>query len=245
MSYKKFTVPVGTIMAWSGGYFLNGTNGTFTNVLGNSVANANSYLNPRGFYICDGSAVNNSNSPIFNGAGRFLPNLTDSRFLQGNTIAGGVGLNTSNTVTISSNNLPSHSHTFTTDPFSGTSNSVTVASNGHTHTRGSLRALVGIANGNVVRANTTDVASTGYGEYWRTNNPSEALLQRFILGGTNTMSRVNIDGTSDGNNGTSVVAGTTNIPSHSHSGTASASFSNTAIDIRPKYLDVFYVIKVI
>ena len=86
-------VPAGGIISWVPGYFADGSNGTYTGVLpsANTVAAANAYLNPLGWYVCDGSELNESDSQIFNGAGRYLPNLTDDRFLMGDTVAGGIG----------------------------------------------------------------------------------------------------------------------------------------------------------
>ena len=76
--------PVGTIVAWIHGYFGNGSNGSFTPV---------SISLPANWKLCDGSALNDPDSPIFNGAGRYLPNLTDDRFLMGDIAAnmGAVG----------------------------------------------------------------------------------------------------------------------------------------------------------
>jgi len=85
--------PVGTIIAWIGGYFTNGSNGGYTRVLGsaNTIAGANAYLNTYGWHVCSGAALNDANSPIYNGAGRYLPNLTDDRFIMGDTAAGATG----------------------------------------------------------------------------------------------------------------------------------------------------------
>lgn len=84
-------VPVGAVIPFIGGYFTNGSNAGYTNVLGNTVTNVNSLLNPTGWYVCNGAKINLANSPIFNGANRYLPNITDSRFIMGNTVAGGIG----------------------------------------------------------------------------------------------------------------------------------------------------------
>ena len=94
--------PVGTITGWVGGYFTNGTNGGYTRVLGsaNTVAGANAYLNPLGWYVCDGAALNDGDSPIWDAAGRYLPNLDDDRFLMGDTTAGTQG----------GSNLMAHTH---------------------------------------------------------------------------------------------------------------------------------------
>ena len=108
--------PRGLISAWSGGYFTDGSNGGYTNILGNTILDANTYLNPLGWWVCDGDEVNESDSPIFNGAGRHLPNLTGDRFLMGSTSAGVRG---------GSNALTDHTHT--------TSISATQAQHRHYH----------------------------------------------------------------------------------------------------------------
>jgi len=126
--------PVGSIVAYVPGYFTNGSNDGFTHqmVSENTVAAVNALLNSSGWYVCDGSALNDADSGIFNGVGRYLPNLTDDRFLMGDTVAGGIGGANSNDIshthttgnfTLTTSHIPSHSHT------------VTVNSGGaHTHT---------------------------------------------------------------------------------------------------------------
>jgi len=126
--------PVGSIIAYVPGYFTNGSNAGFTYrmVSANTVAAVNALLNPSGWYVCNGAALNDAGSGIFNGAGRYLPNLTDDRFFMGDTVAGGIGGANSNNIshthttgnfTLTTSHIPSHSHT------------VTVNSGGaHTHT---------------------------------------------------------------------------------------------------------------
>jgi len=46
--------PVGTIVAWQGGYYTAAANVGFTDVLGNTVANVNTYL-PSSWRVCDGT----------------------------------------------------------------------------------------------------------------------------------------------------------------------------------------------
>lgn len=118
------TIPVGAIIAFNGGYYTNWTNGGFTSVLGNTVANVNAAVSSSGYRVCDGSALNLPGSPIFNGSGRYLPNLTDSRFLMGSTTAGtAAGTNsashshklaastfTSGATTLTASQMPVHSH---------------------------------------------------------------------------------------------------------------------------------------
>jgi hypothetical protein len=126
--------PVGSIVAYVPGYFTNGSNAGFTHqmVSANTVVAVNALLNSSGWYVCDGAALNDADSGIFNGAGRYLPNLTDDRFFMGDTVAGGIGGANSNNIahthttgnfTLTTSHIPSHSHT------------VTVNSGGaHTHT---------------------------------------------------------------------------------------------------------------
>lgn len=84
---------IGTIVPWIGGYFTNGANASYTRALGtdNTVAAVNTYLNASGWYVCDGAAVNNAGSTIWVGASRYLPNLTDARFIMGSTAVGAIG----------------------------------------------------------------------------------------------------------------------------------------------------------
>ena len=116
--------PVGSIIAYVPGYFTNGSNGGFTYrmVSANTVAAVNALLNPSGWYVCNGAALNDAGSGIFNGAGRYLPNLTDDRFFMGDTVAGGIGGANSNNIahthttgnfTLTTSHIPSHSHTVT------------------------------------------------------------------------------------------------------------------------------------
>jgi hypothetical protein len=91
----KAMVPVGIVIPWIAGYFADGNNGSYTPV---SITLQSNYKE------CDGSALNDPDSPIFNGAGRYLPNLTDDRFLMGNTSAGAIG---------GDNAAMAHTHGFT------------------------------------------------------------------------------------------------------------------------------------
>jgi hypothetical protein len=90
---RKGAAPVGSIVAYSPGYFTDGSNGGYTRVLGsaNTVAAVNTLLNASFWYVCDGAALSLSGSPIWSAASRYLPNLTDDRFIQGDTAAGSIG----------------------------------------------------------------------------------------------------------------------------------------------------------
>lgn len=233
--------PVGTITPWIGGYFVNSSNSTFTNVLANTPAAVNSLLNSTGWYVCDGSALNDPSSPIFNAAGRYLPNLTDERFLQGNTTAGGVG---------GSNTLIDHTHTHSltvaahTHTFSGTS---AAQSNGHTH-----NATTGSGGGHFHRQNMVTgyrnsvVAQAGHyaaeGSY---TDAGRAMFQNETIlesagAHTHSVTTGDISATH-----THTYSGTTSGASaNSISGTVGTGSAATSTNVRPKYLNVFYIMKV-
>jgi len=112
-------MPVGSIVAFIGGYIAAG--GLFTNVIGDTAAVINALVNGDGWYVCNGAALNLAGSSIFNGTGRYLPNLADQRFLMGHNTAGIYGGTNSNShthstgnFTLTINEIPSHMHpTFT------------------------------------------------------------------------------------------------------------------------------------
>lgn len=99
-------VPVGGVIAWIPGYFGTTPNQGYASVLAvtDTVANANVYLSPKGWRVCDGTALNDATSPIWNAAGRYLPHIADSRFLQGSATVGG-------TSAAGANVLTDHNHT--------------------------------------------------------------------------------------------------------------------------------------
>jgi hypothetical protein len=113
--------PVGSVIPFIGGYFTNASNGGFSSVLGNTAGAVNTLLNNSGWYVCDGAALNLASSPIFNGGGRYLPNLTDNRFIMGSTAAGVVGgantmahTHTTGDFTLTDTYIPAHTHPMST-----------------------------------------------------------------------------------------------------------------------------------
>jgi hypothetical protein len=252
-------LPIGSVVAWQGGYYTNGSNAGFTNVLGNTVANANAYLNPLGVYVCDGAAVNDAASPIFNGAGRYLPNLTDSRFLMGSTTAGGIG----------GDNAMAHTHSVTSNVAVSTQPTFTVPA--HYHNTFSLTAAgqtLGTSNVSLASGATSDPGN---------HNHSVPDWAATYAGGTGT-TRLTSTGASTGTTfaggHTHTVSGTTNI-GHTHgsssvsgtvgnqggsngdgafaaSRTADVALTNNAVtsgaasntENRPLYLSAFYVMRI-
>jgi hypothetical protein len=150
--------PVGSIVPWLGGYFQNGSNGAFTNVLGNTEAACNSFVEPKGWKVCNGAETNIVGSPIFDGTGRYLPDLTDNRFIQGDTAGGSIG----------GDNSADHTHTVSHSHTGGPATLSTAQLAAHTHgyDKGQLLSLdCGLGTGaayfgpNVNMKNTTSAGS--------------------------------------------------------------------------------------
>lgn len=139
-------VPVGTIIAQIDGYFADGSNGTFTLA---SVSLTDNWK------VCDGSVLNDADSPIFNGAGRYLPNLADDRFLMGD-IAGNLGdIGGSNTT-------PNHTHT---DNFSEDSHVLLISEMPvHTHVQNQHRHSFTLYEDGIVGGGNAQKTTTPYGQ---------------------------------------------------------------------------------
>lgn len=113
------SIPVGSIIAWLGGSFADNANGTFSEATINgtamtSDANINGFLAGYGFLQCNGQLVNESGTP-FNT--RYVPKLTDDRFLEGGsyTGAGGDSVGGSggeSSVTLTTAQMPVHGHSY-------------------------------------------------------------------------------------------------------------------------------------
>ena len=224
-------IPIGGIVPVIGAFQLTSNSGTFTSA---SLPSSGS-ITDDGFQRCDGAVINNANS-VFNG--KYTPDITDSRFVQGSTSAGGLGgggNNGNNTHTISISNLPTHTHDI---------------SHSHSGTTGTVSA-------NHSHGGTTQNAGDhfhAYAPYGVSVTFNEGGAGNFRLPYTS--------------NGDGAVTFTDNRGSHAHgfgtgnesadhthsfSSTSSQSattsgnggFSNTAIDIRPKYINAVYLIRVI
>jgi hypothetical protein len=151
--------PVGSIVAYVPGYFSDALNGGFFLVGpgANTVPAINAYL-PDNWRVCDGSAFNDPESPIFNGPGRHLPNLDDNRFLRGTSSTGSAG--GSDTKTLNIPQLPSHNHIITvaddTAPHTHTG-TADLATAPHTHT-----ATSGLTDAPHSHPATTSTAAAGH-----------------------------------------------------------------------------------
>jgi hypothetical protein len=211
--------PIGSILPWVGGYFQNNENGSYQRVLGtgNSANAVNNYL-PSMWRVCNGAELNDPESPIFNEPGRFLPRLNDSRFLQGSTSVGGSG----------GDNSISHEHT--------------IAS--HTHNAGGLRAMLGttaFTGPMVLRESGTDLATLPGVE----SSYPMRFIRPQISSDIGVIRRSETGPTSDSFTGTTLgdnpnltrVEGTT-------SGSGTLNTSSASTENRPRYLSVFFIMRV-
>lgn len=94
--------PVGSIIAINQGYYTTNNNTLWKPI--NLGYRGGSNLTNGNWKFCDGSALNDPQSPIWVGANRYLPKLTDSRFLMGRSASSGDGAS-------SAGGSNSHSHT--------------------------------------------------------------------------------------------------------------------------------------
>jgi hypothetical protein len=201
-------IPIGGIIPYLPGYFTTGSNGGFFNV---------ALALPDELREANGALCFDIDSPLFNGTGRYLPNLTDNRFLSGSNAPGSVG--GQNSFQLTTANLPPHTHSITHDHgshlHSGWSGGMT-SGNPHSH---------GLNN---VLYNDGDP----YDGVWQ---PGAGTIYRTDAKGRNPEAS-NVD------HGHAIGIGGTNI---SYTGNSSdGAFSNSSIENRPLYLTCKYLIRI-
>ncbi len=243
--------PIGVIIPYMTGYFMSNQNDSFTQV---------ALSLPDNWKMCDGSECLDEDSPIFNTAGRYLPNLTDDRFLMGASDCGTIG--GQNHVILSEANLPAHihehSHTTPTHSHSVSISGTTGNEGSHTH---------------YYSGNSTTVSngshSHSYTDYFSSENSniSSSIVESNIGDGGDGISlrtRSNYTNSLGSHTHSFYWSGTTNAgSSHSHSfsasttsGTAAPSTDNTtfsdmsgvfqaaAIENRPQYLSCKFIMRI-
>jgi hypothetical protein len=219
--------PVGSIVSYLPGYFTNGANGGYAG-LGLTLSGR--------WKVCDGSACNDTESPIFNGNGRYLPNLTDNRFLMGSNTPGGIG--GQNSYTISTGNLPPHTHVITHDH------------GDHTHT-----GTTGTVSSN--HQHFLDITSSTNGSHQHDIIMSSGHSGSFAvaIGGDSTQQSGRVVASGNHNHATSGWTGgfsadhthdfTTKSTGISYTGSSeNGGFANSAIENRPLYLSCKYIIRI-
>lgn len=213
--------PVGSVVAYFPGYFTNGTNGGYTSeYLG--AAEINALINSSDWYLCDGTAVNVPGSPFYDGPGRYLPNITDSRFMMGHSIAGQIGGNNSSAHTHTLYHYHSISHTHNIS---------------HTHTTGSYTLT--LANVPVhyhsYTKSTTSQGATPSGTYYKYINATTANT-----GAAGSGTAHNHGPTSNSSASNSGGASTSNSGGASSHTSSAASFT----DNKPQFLSCHYIKRV-
>jgi hypothetical protein len=233
-------VPVGAIIAFKGGYFTNASNGGFTNVIGNDATTINTRINTSGWYVCNGAACNVTGSPVYEGTGRYLANLTDNRYIQGSSSAGAIG----------GNNTMEHYHGMQHDHdiyhLHAIPHTHTIV---HTHTTGSLTLTTAQIPSHTHGYNSTDgVASiyeSGdfYGHYGFTSSSAKSTT---AAGSGSSHNHGATGGSSAANSGSSSAANSAG-PSVVDSGVASTPNTGAATyaENRPRFLSCWYIEKVI
>lgn len=221
--------PVGSIIAYAPGYFSAAANGGSWNTVGpsaNTISAVNTYL-PANWRVCDGTALNDAGSPIFNGAGRYLPDLTGNRFIRGATSAGSSGGAAS--VTLTTNELPAH-----------------------THSAGSYATSIGLSGSAPSLSNNT-VASASHAHQLNTTSASKLVVQAVTAGGTNkavqttTIPGSDLSSVTDASSNQTVTisGGSYSLTgSNSVAGTSGSSGSGNSFSIVPLYLNAFYIMRV-
>lgn len=174
-----------------------------------------------GYALCNGQAFPSGSNPAFTGN---MPNLSDERFLQGSTSSGTTG--GANTVTLAITNLPAHdhvmSHTHTINHDHGSERFWTNGVGNHSH------AQYVLANEN------TGGPHNSRKDYIGDYNGMHAYYQCETGGGGAHDHYVDVNlsnfGGTSGSSSSSLTANTG---------------SGTAFDIRPKYFNVVYVMRVL
>ena len=186
---------------------------------------ASGVVDANGFMYCDGSVI-----PGGNAVSGSTPNLTDGRFLRGSTSSGTTG--GSATFTLTTGNLPSHTHTGTTvsnGAHAHTASSGTAGSHDHTGSADSAGAhthAVDQDNGTQTIPNNSSVnrrmsaSSTG-------SAGAHTHTLTIAAGGDHSHS-VTVDSGGD----------------HSHTFTTDATGSGTAVSHIPLYFNVVYLMRV-
>ena len=142
--------------------------------------------------MCNGAMVNVPKSAIFNGAGRYLPNFTDNRFIMGASAVGAVGgansvnhthtmdhTHTTGSHTLSVNEMPSHTHTSVGSQLAGTATYGHITGGSWTF-NGVTQAINATGGGNAHNhGSTTGISTSTSGSTTVDNRP--AFLSAFYL----------------------------------------------------------------
>lgn len=240
-------IPVGGIIA------LN------TNLTGVTAVTATTAADANGFVVCGSvtqpQVIVDPTSPM---NGQTIPNLNDSYFLMGATSSGTTG--GSNTTTLTTTQLPSHTHTID----HGHANTLGIsgaASSSHTHTIAhvhqvaysydtgggfyTVATLINRSNvtlsytssgvGGMVTDTVDDGQTGGTNVYARASTTTRAY---YSGGAIDDAGSASISGTPSASGG-SITGSITN-----HTGSSGSSGTGSAYDSRPKFYSVKYIMRI-
>lgn len=220
------TVPIGSIIAYLPGSFTATDNVGYINISQTLTSNWK-VCNGRVSGATDDTAtfLTDADSPIFNSAGRYLPNLTDSRFIMGYTLPTTgltmIGGNTNNEYTLTAANLSTHVHTINhthvwTSSYNGGSASDSTDLS-HAHSIYNWFAGAGLPAPGLINCNTTGIDwPTEYADITHTHSTATGLNRAAGYDGSN----VNVSA---------------NYPT---------SATTKAFSILPQYLKVIYIMRI-
>jgi len=202
-----------------------------------------------GFALCDGGAYPSGSNASFSGN---RPNLSDSRFLQGASSIGGTG--GANSKTLSTSELPSHSHGMDhSHRFQHAHYGFTWSNGGHTHSIGMPNSS-GIGQYKMVWNTATGNGNSTIGPYWWfdagwiAGNWDDKDYVRIQAGYQNDHYHNTYDkGPYD--SGNNIYNYENNSYNNWNTGGTRTSTdgagSTTAFDIRPQFFNVIYVMRVV
>ena len=190
-------------------------------------------VSSEGWMLCDGASIPGSQTLSGN-----TPNLSDGRFLQGNSHANSGGTGTNNTITLAVGNLPAHSHTVTTS-----SQSSSTTGNASSANSGNFSA-------NHYHNSGSNTGNHSHNTHRNTYSVNDFYAWANNVTRSGNASTSNTGGHHHGNTGNVSSNHTHNIDhSHSYGHTHGMSCANTgsgtAFSIVPTYLRVVYLIRVI
>jgi len=240
LSWTRGVLPLGSVIA------------TFPNLTGAYSTSATTAADANGFVKCNGQVISDATSPM---NGQTVPNINNDIFIRGNTTAGTSG--GAATVTLITNNLPSHTHgagTFSTSIGGGPFASSTHTHNfSHAHQWGfrssgaSNTSAVFAVDSSITTFSSSSPASLAF--TGNTNVQSGTGTAVVAAGATN--GSMYTGGVLDGPSGsgasavTAAPSATSAITgSNTVTGTSGAMGSGTAFAIIPPYITAVYLMRI-
>lgn len=220
---------------------------TFPALTGAYACAATTAADSNGYVLCQGQTIVDATSTM---NGVVIPNINNDVFLKGNTTSNTSG--GANTVTLTSTELPSHTHTVSnhqhtinhghSDSFAlGGTTSFATAS--HTHGSSSLTADIALLSGSLY----TRIANYDARTFTATNRLSATSVSS---DSATWADGAGIQGSTDTPSASGTVSFSGAVTSHSGSSgsagaqTSSSTGSGSAFSIQPKYITAVYIMRI-